>query len=155
MQTITYTYRRTKEIVKDSDIDKMMKGFQEKMKRRQKIPLALVEKYKEEIFFMVQTDFTCMEAVILRVKFIQPMGYEMSEELIEGYVQIILQSEIDSTCPRWGTYEEKIREVQSSQVAKDSHKKVKKVIDSILKESSMSHKEFEEVKGIGKEMKES
>ena len=34
-------------------------------------------------------------------------------------------------------------------------KKVEKVIDSILKESGMSHKEFEEVKGIAKEMKES
>ena len=29
------------------------------------------------------------------------------------------------------------------------------MIDSILKESSMTHKEFEEVKGIEKEMKES
>ena len=38
---------------------------------------------------------------------------------------------------------------------KDSQKKVEKVIESILKESSMSRKEFEEVKGIAKEMKES
>ena len=37
----------------------------------------------------------------------------------------------------------------------DSEKKVKKVIDPILKESRMSQKEFEEVKGLAKEMKES
>ena len=104
---------------------------------------------------MVEIDFTCMEAVVPRVKFIEPMGYEMSEELIEGYMKIILQLEVDSTCPRWGTYEEKIREAQSSQVAKDSQKKVEKVIESILKESGMLCKEFEEVKGIVKEMKES
>ena len=96
-----------------------------------------------------------MEAVIIRVKFIEPMGYEMSEELIEGYGKIILQFEIDSTCPRWGTYEEKIKEVQSSKAVKDSQKKVEKVIESILKESGMSRKEFEEVKGITKEMKAS
>ena len=35
--------------------------------------------------------------------------------------------------------------MQSSQVAKDSQKKVEKVIDSILKELGMSRKEFEEV----------
>ena len=80
----------------------------------------LVEKYKEEIFFMVETDFTCMEVVISRVKFIEPMGYEMNAKLIEGYAQIIFHFEIDSTCPKWGTYKENIREVQSSQTAKDS-----------------------------------
>ena len=60
------------------------------MKRRYIIPPILVEKYKEDICFMVETDFTCMEVVIPRVKFIEPMGYEMSANLIEGYAQIIL-----------------------------------------------------------------
>ncbi len=63
---------------------------------------------------MVETNFTCMEAIIPRVKFIEPMGYEMSVELIEGYAQIILHSKVDSTCPRWETYNEKIGEVQYS-----------------------------------------
>ena len=31
-----------------------------------------------------------MEAVIPKMEFIEPMGYEMSVELIEGYAQIIL-----------------------------------------------------------------
>ena len=39
----------------------------------------LVEKYKYELCFMVEIDFTCMEAIIPWVKFIEPMGYEMSE----------------------------------------------------------------------------
>ena len=115
----------------------------------------MVETYKDEICFMVETDNTCIEAVEPRVKFIEPMGYEISMELIEGYAQIILQSEIDTSCARWGTYEEKIKERQSKQVVQESQKKVEKVIESILKESRMSHREFEEVKGIAKEMKES
>ena len=44
-----------------------------------------------------------MEDVVLRVKFIKPMGYEMSIELIEGYVQIILQLEKEIECHTWGT----------------------------------------------------
>ena len=110
-----------------------MKYFQIEMKKRYRIPLALVEKYKDKLCFMVETDFTCMKVVVLRVKFIEPMGYEMSEDIIEGYAQIILQSKFDSNYPRWGTYIEKMREVKTSQVMKDSKKKVEKVIDSILK----------------------
>ena len=49
--------------------------------------------------------------MVPRVKFIEPMGYEMSAELIEGYAKKKFESKIDTSCPRWGTYEEKIREV--------------------------------------------
>lgn len=59
------------------------------MKLIYKIPPSMVEKYRDDICFMVEIDTTCMGAIKPRVKFIEPMGYEMSEELIEGYVQII------------------------------------------------------------------
>ena len=45
--------------------------------------------------------------------------------------------------------------MKSSQVVKESQKKMEKVIESILKELGMSRKESGEVKGIAKEMKES
>ena len=60
------------------------------MKKRYRIPPSLVERYKDDIYFMVETYFTCMEALIPRMRFIEPMGYEMSAKLIEGYAQIIL-----------------------------------------------------------------
>ena len=90
MQTVTRVYRGKLETVRDNDIDRMMKGFHVEMKKRYRIPPSLVEKYKEDIFFMVEIEFTCMKAIIPRMKFIGPMGYEMSTELIEGYAQIIL-----------------------------------------------------------------
>ena len=90
MQIITCAYKTRPEIVRDNDIDRTMKSFQEEMKQRYMIPPTLVEKYKDELWFMVEIDFTCMEVVVPRVKFIEPMGYEISEELIEGYAQIIL-----------------------------------------------------------------
>ena len=83
------------------------------MKKRYIIPPSLVEKYKKDICFMVEIDHTCMEAVVPRIKFIEPMGYEMSANIIEGYAQIILQSKFDTSCTRWGTYEENIRELQT------------------------------------------
>ena len=49
---------------------------------------------------MVETKFTCMKAVVPHAKFIEPMGYEMSIELVEGYAKIILHSKVDYECPR-------------------------------------------------------
>ena len=45
-----------------------------------------------------------------------------------------------------------MREVKNSQIMKESKKKVDKVIDSILKQSRMSRKGFNEVNGIAMEM---
>lgn len=49
------------------------------------MPPSTVEKYKEEICFMVETNNTCMKVVISNIKLIEYMGYEMSADLIEGY----------------------------------------------------------------------
>ena len=132
----------------ENNIDRMIKLFQVEMKQRYRIPPVLIEKYKDEPCFMVEIDFTCMEVVVPQVKFIEPMCYEMGIELIEGYAYIILHSEVDFGCPRWGTYVEKMKEVQKNLMNNDINNKVDKVIDSILKESGMLRKEFEEVKGI-------
>ena len=89
-----------------------------------------------------------MEAVIPRVKVIESMGYEVSAELIEGYVQIILEFEQDIECPRWGTYDERLKIVESKIHSKENRRKVEKEIDSILKEFGMSRKGFNKIKGI-------
>ena len=56
----------------------------------------MVEKYKDDLCLMVEIDKTSMEAVIPRVKSIEPMVYEMSVKLIKGYVHIILKYEYDT-----------------------------------------------------------
>ena len=78
----------------------MMKILPVEMKQRLKIPPILVEKYKDDILFVVESNIACMEAVEPRVNFIDPMGYEMSEELIKGYERIFLEFEKDKECPR-------------------------------------------------------
>ena len=91
MKMKTQCYKSKLENIRDIGIDKMMKNFQSKMKLMYRIPPSMVEKFKDDLCFMVETDNTCMEVVIPRVKFIEPMGYEMSAERIEGYVQIIIK----------------------------------------------------------------
>ena len=48
-----------------------------------------------------------------------------------------------------------MREVKTSQIIKESKKKVEKVIDYILKELGMTRKKIDEVKWIAMEMKAS
>ena len=97
---ITYNYRRQLEERIVEDITRMIKSFYPEMKKRFRILASLAEKYKDEICFMVEIDVTCMEVVEPRVNFIDPMGYEMLEELIEGYAKIVLESEKDNEYPR-------------------------------------------------------
>ena len=63
---------------------------------------------------MVETNVTCMQVVVLRVHFIDPMSQELSEEIIEGYMKIILKSQEDKDTPNWGNCAEKFREVEKN-----------------------------------------
>ena len=128
MKLITQCYTTKFEAIKDDYIGRMMKKFQAKMKLQYSIPPCMVEKYKDEICFMVKINTTYMEAVEPRVKFIEPMSYEMLEGLIEGYEKIILKSKRDTKCPRWGAYEEKMREVHKGLYTKEAKKKLEKKI---------------------------
>ena len=53
MLQITQAYKSIPKVVRDNDLDKIMKSFQIEMKKRYRIPPTLVEKYKDELCFMV------------------------------------------------------------------------------------------------------
>ncbi len=56
------------------NIKEFMRSLQSEMKNRMKIPKSVVERYKKKIFFMVQTYRTCMETIVPRVIFVDPLG---------------------------------------------------------------------------------
>ena len=74
----------------------------------------------------------------------------MIEDLIKCYEQIILKFDRDTGCPRWATYEEKMREFHMGLCSKEAKKKVEKKIQEILKESGMSREEYNEVLNVAK-----
>lgn len=76
------------------------------MSSRSRIPQSLVEKYKNDICFMADTNFTYIEVVEPRIEFIDPLGYEISEVEIEGYVGRLLKCKVDTQYSRFGTFEE-------------------------------------------------
>jgi hypothetical protein len=74
----------------DGVIYGQLKTFKIEMKQRKRIPREIVEKYKDKVCFMVEIDNTCFEAMEPRVKWLPPMGYEVSVELLVPYVEFIL-----------------------------------------------------------------
>ena len=57
-------------------------------------------------------------------------------------MKIILEFDKDEECPRWATYEEKVKEVHGERYNIDIKKKVKKKNDAMLKESRITREEY-------------
>lgn len=58
-------------------MDDYFSKFQEKMNNKYRIPPQLVEKYKDDICFEVDTDYYYVNAMEPRTKSLPPMGYEV------------------------------------------------------------------------------
>ena len=87
MENIIYFSRRYPMDKIDKNTTLIVKIFQSKMKQRSRIPKPMVEKYKDELCFMVDTDFTSMETSTPKVMYVDPLGYEITKEKIEVYAQ--------------------------------------------------------------------
>lgn len=120
----------------------VMKTFKNQMRKRSRIPPVIVEKYKNEICFMVDIDFTFVEAVEPRVEFIDPLGYEVSEAKMEEYISRLVKCKLDANSSIFGTYEEKFNSKNSLQAEKLAKKRVDNTIKKILKDTSMTGHEF-------------
>lgn len=70
------------------------------MKERYRIPEETVEKYKDTIYFMVETDCVCFEVVEPRKKWCYPIGYEVSPEVLTMQVEHVLAAKIDTSKER-------------------------------------------------------
>ena len=53
-------------------------NFKHSMKKRLRIPISLVEKHYDDIFFLVDVDYTFVQAAIPRVRWLRPLGYEIN-----------------------------------------------------------------------------
>lgn len=102
----------------------------------------MVDKYKEEIFFMDDTDFTYIKAFEPILLYIDPLGYEVTKEEIEGYIQEILKLETDEEFGRFGTYEENMQWAYQVKPEKSAKRKIHSTTKNIMKETYMNPQEF-------------
>ena len=79
MESINYNYRNTSKDHMNNKIPIMIKIFQTKMSERIRTSKLVVERYKKKIYFIAETNKTCMEAIIPRVIFVDHLCYEFTK----------------------------------------------------------------------------
>ena len=84
----------------------IVRTFQNEVKQRYRIAPAIVDRFKNDICFMVDTDLTFIEAIEPRETFLEPLGYELSDDVAISYIDLMLKSNIDQASYIFGMYKE-------------------------------------------------
>ena len=79
--------------------------FKKSMKHWLRIPVSLVEKHEKDIFFLVDIDFTYIQAAIPRVRWLRPLGYEINVDDASTTITTLLSKEMDKEAKPFGTYD--------------------------------------------------
>lgn len=131
MEKIYDVYNRQLiEKINDS-IDLIMKTYQTEMRERFRIPRSMTYKYKEDIYFMVDTNFTYIEEVEPHMMYVEPLGYEIIEEEIERYEKIILEENQDKEFDMLGTNKELMQSASQAQLEKFAKNKVEAIMKNL------------------------
>ena len=69
--------------------------FKKSMKQRLRILVSLVEKHVNDICFLVDIDFTYIQAAIPRVRWLRPLGYEINVDKTFAAITTLLAEEMD------------------------------------------------------------
>ena len=120
------------------------------MKQRLRILASLVEKHVNEVCFLVDIDYTYIQAAIPRVRWMRPLGYEVNIDEASATITTLLAEEIDKSAPHFGTYnvvKSKVdMEMKTSSTLKKKEKLVKK-LKAKLGEGKAEGDEEEESEG--------
>ena len=70
-----------------------------------RIPISLVEQYYNDICFLVDIDYTYIQAIVPRVRWLRPLGYEINIDEASATITTLLAKDIDKSAPHFGTYD--------------------------------------------------
>ena len=112
--------------------------FKKSMKQRVRIPASLVEKHINDIYFLVDIDYTYIQETIPRVRWLRPLGYELDVDEASTVITILLAEEVDKIAKPFGTFDV-----------------VKSKIETQLKTASMIKKKDKLVRKLKKKFGES
>ena len=61
----------------DAQMTSYFEDFKKSMKQRMRIPVSLGEQHINDICFLVDIDYTYIQVVVPRVRWLRPLGYEL------------------------------------------------------------------------------
>ena len=105
--------------------------FKSSMKRRMRILVSLVEKHEKYIFILVDIDYTYIQVVIPRVRWLRPLGYELDVDQASTAIISLLAKETDKSTKHFGTYDvvksRVVTDLKTDSVMNRKDKLVKKI----------------------------
>ena len=87
-------------------MDNSFDAFKEKMNNRFWIPKKLVEDYKDDVCFMVDSDKVYIQAVRPRITWVKPLGYEVNIDETKDIIEVLINEPADPKDAYFGTYDE-------------------------------------------------
>lgn len=75
------------------------------MKERLRIPVSLVEKHYDDICFLVDVDYTFVQATTPRVRWLRKLGYKINVDEAFATTIALLVEEIDKNAKAFANYE--------------------------------------------------
>lgn len=103
-----------------------------------RIPVSLVEKDYDDVFFLVDINYTYMQVVLPKVRWLKPFPYEINIDEASTTITPLLQEEIDKSATSFRNYEEaKSRitiDLKIASMVRKKNKIVKKLKEKFDKE---------------------
>ena len=90
----------------ESIMDGYFEEFRKKMNNRFRIPPKLVDDYKEEVCFLVDTNYVCIQAVRPRIAWVKPLPYEVNIDETQNIIEALINEPVDPKKPIFGNFEE-------------------------------------------------
>ena len=109
-----------------------------------------MDRFKDDICILVDIDYTYIQVVGPWEKFLDPLGYELNDDIPVGYINFLLNSDRDKDELRFGTYDEVTKSAHQATLEKASHKKVESIIKKALSKARMTKSESEAIRQMTK-----
>ena len=88
----------------DNQMSIYFDDFKNEMKKRMRILVSLVSQHENDICFLVDIDYTYIQAILPRVRWLRPLGYELDVDQASATITTLLAKEMDKTVKAFGTY---------------------------------------------------
>ena len=79
--------------------------FKKFMKQRLRMPVFLVEQHVNDICFLVDIDYTYIQAIVTRMRWLRTLGYELDIDEASTTITALLAEEIHKATKPFGTYD--------------------------------------------------
>ena len=112
------------------------------MKAKFRIPMSLVETHANNIYSVVDTDFTYAQATMSRVRWLKELPYEVNIDETSTTITTLLYEEIDKNAQSFKIFEEEKARITSNLKIEKVDRKKEKIMKRLIE---TFFEKFEEV----------